>query len=258
MTKGIYDYIANIQATEWVEYGALLILVMFLMTRVIRPTWLQLVSLVIGILFIFYRTDKRISTTDRAYTELEFRLKELHPKPENFHIDADILNFYYNMKDFRKYHPDGYDESLVATDNMLKIVTEMEGGVFNCAENLDIVREQMNKAMNHFQTIIFGLPNDLMIMRRHKRALNALHIILRRHVDRMVVICQQQSGGSPREVDRAEKIQRASEWYSASGYKETGSLDERTIDINWKPVYNSGPRPNDLQNIESSAFDFYY
>ena len=177
----LYSYLSDIKTTEWVEYGALVVFVMFLVTWVIKPTWLQLVALAIGVLLVFYRTDKRRTTTDRAYTELEYRLKELYPKPENFHIDVEVLNFYFNMKDFRKYHSEGYDESLVATDNMLKIVTEMEGGVYNCAENLQIVRDQMNKAMNHFQTIVFRLPTDIMIQRRHKRALNALHVILRRH-----------------------------------------------------------------------------
>lgn len=255
---GLYTYLADIQPNEWLEYGALVVLVVFLVTKVIRPTALHLAALVIGIIFVFYRTDRRKTTTFRAYTELEYRLKALRPKPENFHIDADILNFYYNTRDFRKYHREGYDESLVATDNMLKLVTEMEGGVYNCFENLQIVKEQMNKALNHFQTIIFNLPVDLEMQRRHKRALNALHILLRRQVDRMVQICNGQMGSGPTENDRYKVNSKGSNFYSPHGFKETGSLDERTIDINWHPIENSGPRPNDLQNLESSSFDFYY
>ncbi len=257
--SGIYNYLSDITPTEWVEYGVIVVFAMFLITRVIQPTWMQLVAVAIGLMFVFYRTDRRKSTTDRAYTELKLRLRELTPKPENFHVDVDVLNFYYNMKDFRKFHPEGYDESLVAVDNMLKLVTEMEGGVYHCKENLDIIKDELNKAMNHFQTIIFKLPSDIMYQRRHKRALNALHVILRRHVDNMVKLCNKQYATDPTEVERSAIVSKGSEFYNARGYEDqAGGLDHKTIDIDWHPIYNKGPRDNDLDNAESSRWDFYY
>jgi len=261
-SNGFYNYLSNIRPIEWFEYGVVLVLVMFLVTRVFRPTWMQIIAFVIGILFIYYRTDRRTSTTARAYTELKMRLEELHPKPENFHMDVDIMNLYYNTKDFRKFHSEGYDESLFAADNMLKIVSEMEGGVYHCAENLEIVREQMNKALNHYQTIVFKLPFEgsagLVYQRRHKRALNALHILLRRHVDNMSKLCIKQYATGPKEIDRAKIDSKASQFYGADGYMAPGALEQKTIDIDWHPIYNKGPRPNDLENQESSAWDFYY
>lgn len=262
MGSGFYDYLIDIRPTEWFEYGVVLVLIMFLVTRVIRPTWMQLLAFAIGLVFIYYRTDRRRSTTDAAYTELKMRLKELYPKPENFHMDVDIMNLYYNTKDFRGFHSEGYDESLVATDNMLKIISEMEGGVYHCAENLQIVRDQLNKAMNHYQTIVFKLPTQgaagLHFQRRHKRALNALHVMLRRHVDNMVKLCNKQYATGPKEIERSKIDSKASEFYADSGYQPVGALEERTIDIDWHPVYNSGPRANDLDNHESGRWDFYY
>jgi hypothetical protein len=262
MVKGFYDYLADIRPVEWFEYAVVMVLVMFLVTRIFRPTWMQLVAFAIGIIFIYYRTDRRRSTTNRAYTELKMRLKELYPKPENFHMDVDIMNLYYNTKDFRKFHSEGYDNSLIATDNMLKIVSEMEGGVYHCAENLQIVRDEMNKALNHYQTIVFKLPSQgtagLHFQRRHKRALNALHVLLRRHVDNMVKLCNKQYPSGPKEIDIAKLNSKASEFYGATGYTPVGGLEERTIDIDWHPIYNSGPRPNDLEKAESSRWDFFY
>ncbi len=256
--QGVYNYLSDVTVAEWFEYAVVVVFVMFIITRIVQPTWMQLLALMIGLLFVMYRADRRRSTTDMAFTELKLRLKELYPKPENFHMDCDILNFYYNMKDFRKFHSEGYDESLVAADNMLKIVSEMEGGVYFCKENLDVIKEEMNKAMNHFQSIIFLLPTDIEYQRRHKRALNALHILLRRHVDNMVKLCNKQYGTGPREVDRYKMPNQGAEFYGPRGYDETGALQEKRIDIDWQTVYNSGPRPNDLDNAESSAFDFYY
>lgn len=256
--QGIYNYLSDVTPREWFEYAVVVVLVMFIVTRVVRPTSMQLIALAIGLVFIMYRADRRRSTTEMAYTEIRMRLQELFPKPENFHMDVNILNFFYNMKDFRTFHSEGYDESLVACDNMLKLVSEMEGGVYNCKENLDVIKDEVNKALNHFQTIIFRLPSDIMYQRRHKRALNALHVMLRRHVDNMVQLCNKQYGTGPKEIDRIKMPNKGTDFYPARGYTEKGALNEKRIDINWHPVYNKGPRPNDLTNAESSAFDFYY
>lgn len=258
MFSGLYNYLQDITGVEWFEYGVVMVLIFFVITRILRPTWMQLIALLIGAFFIFYRTDRRRSTSDTAYKELKLRLQELYPKPENFHMDADILNFFYNTKDFRTFHSEGYDEALVAVDNMLKIISEMEGGVYHCAENLDIVREQLTKAMNHYQSIIFRLPSALVYQRRHKRALNALHVMLRRHVDNMVKLCRVQYGSGPREVDVAKTNSRANQFYSPTGYDQTGALTKRVIDIDWHPVVNSGPKPNDTEKAESGRWDFYY
>ncbi len=68
---------------------------------------------------------------------------------------------------------------------------------------------------------------QVFLVRKHKRALNALHVLLRRHIDDIVKHCNDY-------------------------YKQRG------IDIDYHPIYNSGPRPDDTQRQESSDFDFYY
>lgn len=223
----LYNFISDIEPQQWLEYLVVLVFVMFVVTRIIQPTSLQLIAFVIALFVIYYRMDKRSSTISTAYDELEYRLKTLHPKPENFQMDADLINIFYNMREFRKYHSDGYDQSLVAVDNMLKLVSEVEAGVYHCKDNLDIIKDQMNKALNHFHAILYKLPDQIYFMRKHKRALNALHVILRRHVD---------------DVSR-----KCKEFY-----------DKRPMDIDYHPIYNSGPRPDDSQNEERSNFDFYY
>ena len=222
-----YSFLNKIKPNEWLEYGVVLVFVMFLITRIVQPSALQIIGLIIAIIVIYYRIDKRTTIIQDSYDELEFRLKTLFPKPQNFHMDADIINVFYNIRDMRKFHSESYDTSLVAVDNMLKIVSEMQGGVYHCKENLDIVRNQMGKALNGLQTMIYKLPANLVYQRKLKRALNGLQVILRRHVDDMVELCKKQ-------------------------YKERG------MDIDYHPIYNKGPRADDTKRQEFSQYDFYY
>jgi hypothetical protein len=222
-----YTTLESLTTQEWLEYLVVFVFVMFVITRIIQPTALQLVALLIALIVIYYRMDKRKTVTANSYDELEYRLKSLYPKPENFQMDADLINLFYNIKDFRNYNSDGYDQSLVACDNMLKLKSEVEAGVFHCKENLDVIKEEMNKALNHFHTIVYKLPAQLYLMEKHQRSINALHVILRKHIDDVVMMCRKH-------------------------YKD------RPLDIDYHEIHNSGPRPDDTQQADFSNFNFYY
>lgn len=225
----LYDTLQKIEPNQYIEYGILVVFVMFLVTRIIQPTALQIVAFIIAMMVVYYRYDKDNSIVRNTFSELDYRMKTLYPKPENFHMDADLINLYFNIREFRKYHSEGYDESLVAVDNMLKLISEIEADVvFHCKENLDIIRDLYNKALNHMHSVIYKIPpTSLLYHRKHKRAINALQIILRRHIDDVVQRCKKQ-------------------------YRDRG------VDIDYRPIENDGPRPDDTQKHEHSDFDFYY
>lgn len=224
----IYPTLEKIGPNQYVEYGIIVVFVMFLVTRVFQPSALQIIGLIVGVLIVYYRYDKRNSIVGDAYSELDYRIKTLYPKPENFHMDADLINLYFNIREFRKYHSEGYDESLVAVDNMLKLISEIEADVvFHCKESLDVIRDLYNKALNHLHSVIYKIPpTSLVYHRKHKRALNALQIILRRHID--------------------DVVQRCKKYYK-----------DRGVDIDYHQIQNDGPRPDDTQKEEHSDFDFY-
>jgi hypothetical protein len=224
--QGMYMFFQSFEDYDWVEYGFILLIVLFFVTQILQPSWFFFVGAIMAIIIIYYRADEKYHTISTKNKELMMKLKSLTPKPANFHMDPDLINLYYNIRDFRTLNTEAYDQSLIAVDNMLKIVSEIEAGVYHCSENLDIVIDQMNKAMNHLHTTIYKMPIPKIVEMKYMQSLQALHIILRRHVDRMVDICQRQ-------------------------YKKRG------IDINTHFVYNDGPRADDTQNEDYSNFNMY-
>ena len=222
----LYEFLQSFEEYDWVEYGFILMVVLFFVTQILRPSWFFFVGLLIAGILIYYRIDEKRYTISSKNKELMVKLKSLSPKPANFHMDSDIINLFYNIRDFKTMNSEAYDQALIAVDNMLKVVSEIEAGVYHCKENLDIVRDQMNKAMNHLHTIIYKAPVPKSVILKYMKSLKALHIILRRHVDHVVDVCQKQ-------------------------YKDRG------IDINTHFVYNDGPRPDDTKRAEFSNFDIY-
>ena len=150
----LYSLLSSIGDYDWVEYGFIMVLTVFFVTQIMHPSWYFFIAILIALPLIYLRAEQKKETISTINKELMIKLKTLTPKPANFHMDPDLINLFYNIRDFRTLNSEAYDQALIAVDNMLKIVSEMEQGIYHCGENLDIVRDQMNKAMNHLHTII--------------------------------------------------------------------------------------------------------
>lgn len=224
--NSIYEFAKTVEELDWFEYGFITIAVIFFVTQIMKPSWYFFLGLLFASGIIYFRIDQKRQTISSLNKELVYRLRSLTPKPENFHMDPDLINLFYNIKEFRAYNTEAYDQCLIAVDNMLKVVAELEVGVYHCKDNLDIVRDQANKALNHLHTVIYKSPIPKAVTLKVQKSLKALQILLRRHIDNCVLICQKQ-------------------------YKD------KEIDIDTHFIYNKGPRPDDTQKAEYSNFDMY-
>jgi hypothetical protein len=224
MTSGLYEFGKSITESDWMEYGFIALAVMFFVTQILRPSWFFFIGLLFTIGIIYYRIDTKKSTISSLNKELKFRMNALSPRPQNFHMDPDLINLFYNMREFKSYNSEDFMQSLKYADLMLKTKAELEVGVYHCKENLDLMKESAKNSLNHLHTMIYKSPIPKDVTLKLQRAMNALQILLRRHIDDGVRICQKQ-------------------------YKKRG------IDINTKFVYNEGPRENDPEY--DPHFDLY-
>lgn len=239
---GLYDYINQIEKKTMFTYMVVFIIIMFLF-KLIQPTFLHFFALITALVVIYYMNDKKITTLNSVNRELEFRLKSLIPKPEYFHLDSDLVVLFYNIKEYRIYNREAYDNALKSVDNLLHVKQDLETGVlYRCGENVEIAEDMALKAINHLHSIIHKVPTSENIpednfdagqpyasgtnpTKKLMAAIDKLHLILKQHVDDMKNRCNKQQ----REV--------------------TG------ININTKFFYKKGPRPNDTTNDDK--YDFY-
>jgi hypothetical protein len=223
-SEGLYKFTKAVSNSDWIEYGFIALCVMFFVTQILRPSWFFFIGLIFTVFFVYYRIDQKRSTISTENKELKYRMNALNPRPQNFHMDPDLINLFYNISEFREYNTEAYVQSLKSADLMLKTKAELEVGLYHCKENLDLMREKAKESINHLQTVIHKSPIPKATTIKFQRALNALQVLLRRHIDDAVRICQRQ-------------------------YKKRG------IDINTHFVYNKGPRPDDP--YYDDHFDMY-
>lgn len=193
---GIYTWVENISRKSVFLFLALSVLILFFITK-IRITINIIFALVIAAIVCYYFQDKYLTVTSDINTELEYKLNSLVPRPANFHTDADLIELFYNIREYRTYHPDAYDQALRNVDSILEIKREMIQGVDICKHYYDVAMEQYKSAMNNMQSIVFMLPGTKDTDEKFQSTLDELQIMLRRHVDDLAQICNQQNKENP-------------------------------------------------------------
>ena len=270
-SMGLYDYISDIQDKDKFKFFVVLIVSLFFATTIFPIELRHISGLLLAVIIIYYLNDQNLSSVDDFNRETEAKLNAIKnatrttPRigginakfgvtdpsvardirtqllsqntfstsavdgfvPSYLHHDADIINFLFFILDFREYNPTAFLEIVKSIDHLLKIEDDVKIGVQECAENLEIANKFKNLAMNHMQSFIYTLPSAKVTNNKMKESMKRLQLLSRRHIDTVFRICKE-------------------------------SQRKNGLNYRSRPLYNGGPRPNDMDSPEFLLnFDIY-
>ena len=202
----IYKYITEIPKRSLFNYLLIFVLVVGYVVRIVKPTFILVVAIITGMFVTWWYNDKRSTKLSGVNEELAYRLKIIRPPTQFFYTDPDIINLFYNIKEFKDYNQDAYSRTVDSVDNVLAIHEDMRRKPFKCADSLEVAKKQVLLALNSIQSIIITTPNDDQIYdkyrpeilyEKHQKATKTLHLLLRRHIDDMHKMCKKQNKEIP-------------------------------------------------------------
>jgi hypothetical protein len=79
-------------------------------------------------------------------------------KKSYLYLNPDIIDLYYNVRDYSQYNIEAYVNSLIHTNNLLKLSYESKNLKMNEYGNYTIAIDEMNKSLNEFSTFIYNAP----------------------------------------------------------------------------------------------------
>ena len=206
------------------KYACIAIGVSYFIIRILRPNLAILSGILASIGAVYYLNRYRKSKISTLNEELEYKLNSIVPRPDYLYIDADLVNFFYNIREFRDYNPLSYDSCLRSVDNLLHLETDAEKNTEMCFYDFDSAKDSMFKALNKLQTLIFRTPLSPVTLDKYQDALSKLHLVLKRHTDNIHGLCKSK-----------KPITKFSQFRD-----------------------NDGPRPDDTQELEYNPhYNFY-
>lgn len=232
----VFNYVDKITKDDLFIYLVIGVGSLVFTTMIVNTNIRNIAGIVLGLAIVFFLQDKKISTIETTNQNLEFKLSSIKrltqeidgiTKNTDFlHIDADLINLFYNLQDFEKYNTEAYRHMVKSSNNILKLEEDLRKGVLNCQENYEEAMKFRDHAMNHYHSFIYSLPSNEFVDNKFQNNQKRLQLLLRRHLDDMYRLCKKQ-------------------------YRKTGYNMFR------KPLTNNGPRKNDINSIHFSNFDLF-
>lgn len=220
-----------LERSEIPKYVIIFVCILLFTTRIFQPTFHQLLGIIVGLCVIYYLqldTQKNVSTFNQILEHKLYTLKKITKNDLKYlHINADLIEIFYNIRELKYYNPKAYDNSLIMSNNIQNIISDAQVGLEECEHNYDIASDLMNQIMNQMHTLIYRLPvqnseNSLM-NKRHDKVLESLQLVLRRDIDILYKICKN---------------------------------NKKDINIHTRIRHNKGPRPQD--HSLNPNYDVYY
>lgn len=184
-TLGISNYLLNsIDKSDYFFYISVLAITLFVTTQAKFDTP-HLIGIVIGIVLILTFNDTKVFFKTDLNRTLELKLKLLDKKqPLFFHIDPDMINLFFSIKDFKKFNEKAFTKAMQTTDNVLRLKVDFEKLLKgNPVETFETAEMMAHRSLNYMQSFIISLPANF--QGKFQTVLDRHHILLKRHLDFM-------------------------------------------------------------------------
>ena len=208
----IYNILNTIPSNSVLFYFFVVLLVYaFLKNREIRLNEIFIFMVCIVIIYFLIQKDyvNFIKFTDDKKLQMNF-LEKLMFQNNNFeraiiggesltigdsnnkesylYYDPIITTYYYNIRDLINYDSSSYINSLIHTNNLLKISYQSNILKQNLKENYEQSIIEKNKALNSLSQMIFNLPSNNISDKKYKDSLDILHLRLNGHIENIAVL----------------------------------------------------------------------
>ena len=156
------------------------IVILFASTRVFSISLSHIFALILSI-YCISQLNNDDDQKKTAYDDLDYRNEQIG-SPSNFYMDANFINYFYNIFMWRALNSDNFDTAIAAVNNILKI--EKDSEISNDIQEYDIAYQMAKLAVTMIHGIVysFKVPKetenlDISLVKLQKLLLKHLEII---------------------------------------------------------------------------------
>lgn len=183
-----------------------------------------IVAVVTIVVIVYYFVNQKETTIGDINKELHYKLESLmmdeedEDTPSNLHLDPDMINFFYDIRDFRIYNRNSYVKCIINVNNVLSLKKELENdykyitpkklsgwqmfgnsekseiktNIKNHSAIFNLARKSANLAINYLHSFVIALPTGI-YQSKHAEAVSRFHIYIKRILDEILIVCKKNS-----------------------------------------------------------------
>lgn len=140
-------------------YYLVLIFIIALFIYKYELRWSLWLGLLIGIGCVYYLNERQTRLLSNQPDKLWHILNsKLLNQTKYFVTDAELIQFFDHIGDLKQYNILEFNHLVKDVDNFLKLTHEMNLGITNIKDNLDLVNDLRIKSLNEFHSISYRTP----------------------------------------------------------------------------------------------------
>lgn len=187
--SGLYNQLSVISKDNMIFYGIIIIITAILFSKM-NLNMNILLGLLFGGFVVYYLWDRDKTLSTGEFQTLEIKMQSLIPVPKFFYINANLIELMYNLLDFAPYSSVDFSDTIEHIDNVLKIQLDIEEGMSDCKADIDVMIDEMNRALESLSNILVAIPGDSIVLKNKLvDGIELLHLYLTRHVDHSKKLC---------------------------------------------------------------------
>jgi hypothetical protein len=121
--------------------------------------------------------------------ETNIIIKPLNSNNKSYlYLNPLIVQFFYNIREYSQYNISSYINSLIYSNNVIAYDYQTKLGLSNGYENYTVAIEEVRKALNELNSVIYNLPSSIVTYNKFGDSIKMLHSLLNQHITNMANI----------------------------------------------------------------------
>lgn len=121
--------------------------------------------------------------------ETNIIIKPLNSNNKSYlYLNPLIVQFFYNIREYSQYNISSYVNSLIHCNNVIAYDYQSKLGLSNGYENYTVAIEEVKKALNELNSVIYNLPSSIVTYNKFGDSIKMLHSLLNQHITNMANI----------------------------------------------------------------------
>lgn len=193
--NNIYTYLRDINNLDYFYY----LIYIFIITNLYYYLNVKnnvIIGVIISLLIIYYINEKQNVIGDNFISRMEKILNsDLLKDVKYFYIDSSMINFIYNIRDYKKYNKITFYKLLKTIDIIFRIEIDMEHNINYIGENLNIVLKKKRAALDYLNSFKNNIPYYK--MEQLKKNIILFEKLINKHIETMYIYTKYQYQNRP-------------------------------------------------------------
>lgn len=207
---------------ELLQYTIIVLVSLFTFTRVFRIGSGHILAVIVSALIVWYVFNRSQSEQFGFLSSMEEKLNALG-NPSHFHHDADLINLFFSIRNWRNLNPDNFDQAVTATNNVLRLVEESRFLRKQCIDSYHVAKDLAQLSLNLVHGFIYNIEHQELVTKL-ENVLERLQFLLGGQLNLMLERCMDHEKRKGINVDSKFVI-------DSDNFKANDPMDHPTFDI---------------------------